>query len=178
MRARKKLNGEDLAPEEWRDIPGFDGLYQVSSYGRIRAVKLLNPYMNRCGGSQNHRQLRVSLTQGNGKRVTRSVLRLVAEAFLGIPDGMNPTHRNGFLSDCSVRNIVFLSKEDIGKRYGGRGTRRPVVKINAAGEVIDHYTSAKAAARANYLCYGQMLERCKGRVKSEFADGYSYRWDD
>lgn len=178
MKAKNKLDNREAALEVWRDIPGFDGVYQVSNYGRVRSIKLLYPYMDKCGGP-NHRYLRITLTQKDGKRVARSVLKLVAEAFIGVPDGMLPTHRNGMLSDCSVGNIEFLSREAIGRRYGGRGTRRPVVKINSAGEVIAHYTSAKAAARANYLCYGQMLHRCNRKVKNEFStDGYSYRWDD
>ena len=30
---------EDLPNEEWRDIPGYDGIYQCSNYGRIKSLK-------------------------------------------------------------------------------------------------------------------------------------------
>ncbi len=33
------LNLEDLPDEEWKDIPGYDGIYQCSNYGRIKSLK-------------------------------------------------------------------------------------------------------------------------------------------
>jgi len=33
------LNLEDLPNEEWKDIPGYDGYYQCSNYGRIKSLK-------------------------------------------------------------------------------------------------------------------------------------------
>ena len=33
------LELEDLPNEEWRDIPGYDGMYQCSNYGRIKSLK-------------------------------------------------------------------------------------------------------------------------------------------
>ncbi|MCB0541762.1 MAG: hypothetical protein KDE33_29945, partial [Bacteroidetes bacterium] len=33
------LNLEDLPNEEWRDIPGYDGIYQCSNYGRIKSLR-------------------------------------------------------------------------------------------------------------------------------------------
>lgn len=33
------LNLEDLPNEEWRDIPGYDGIYHCSNYGRIKSLR-------------------------------------------------------------------------------------------------------------------------------------------
>lgn len=38
----KDLNIADIKGEEWRDIPGYDGIYQVSNYGRIKSVERLD----------------------------------------------------------------------------------------------------------------------------------------
>ena len=29
--------GNEIAQEQWRDIEGYDGMYQVSSLGRVRS---------------------------------------------------------------------------------------------------------------------------------------------
>jgi len=69
--------------EEWRDIEGYEGLYQVSNYGRVRSfhrgdsLLLLNtdrygyPLAGLCK---------------NGKRVSAKVHRLVAKAFIDNPN--------------------------------------------------------------------------------------------
>ena len=32
-----------MMKEEWRDIEGYNGLYQVSNLGRVRCVRILKP---------------------------------------------------------------------------------------------------------------------------------------
>lgn len=67
--------------EEWRTIAGYEGLYEVSNYGRIKSLqgktpRILIPSNNSKG------YLRVSLWDRNGKHKRRFVHRVVAEAFL------------------------------------------------------------------------------------------------
>lgn len=65
--------------EIWKDIKDFEGLYQVSNFGRVRSFykgcRILSPGETRRG------YLRVCLCK-NGKRKSFLVHRLVAEAFL------------------------------------------------------------------------------------------------
>ena len=72
--------------EEWKDIEGFEGIYQVSNYGRVKSLFLVNgwgkfgretilsPYDNGNG------YLVVNFRK-NGKRCPQYVHRLVARAF-------------------------------------------------------------------------------------------------
>lgn len=69
---------EEMPDEEWRNAVGWEGLYHVSSAGRIWSVRLkrlLTPNSN-AGG-----YLVVSLHRG-GKKTNRLVHRMVADAFL------------------------------------------------------------------------------------------------
>ena len=69
------------APEVFADIPGYEGYYQVSNYGRVKnskTGKILKPYLTRG-------YLRVSLYNESGRKY-KLVHRLVAEAFLPNPD--------------------------------------------------------------------------------------------
>ncbi len=62
---------------------------------------------------------------------------------------------------------------------GGKASRRPVAKVNAAGEIVAYYPSARKAAKANHMSYQTVLDRCNGKVKKPFAlDGHTYRFDD
>jgi len=76
--------------EEWRDIKGYEGLYQVSNLGRVKSLERTAPVMN---GSKrtvserilkqirNRGYLQVHLGNGSGKMKTFKVHRLACEAF-------------------------------------------------------------------------------------------------
>ena len=77
--------------EIWRDIAGYEGLYQVSNMGRVKSLertvagkngsqrtvreRILKPQID-CFG-----YFRISLSEGSGKMKTTKVHRLVCEAF-------------------------------------------------------------------------------------------------
>ncbi len=168
--------------EIWKDIPGYDGKYQASKEGQVRRVfasgktRLMTPYHKKMSGSQ---RLVIKLTK-NGKSKEEILMRMIALTFLGeAPDGFVPYHKNGCQSENHVNNIAYISRKELGEKTGGQSKRRPVVKINAKGNVMDVYTSARAAAKANFMSYQTVIDRCNGKCKSAFApDGYAYAWDD
>lgn len=176
------------APEEqWRDIPGCGGLYQASTAGRIR--KAWPKSGKRTPVAQYPKKSRrkpagkkilyVHLTMADGRRIERPVLKLIAETFCEVPAGCAAVHRNGMRSDNSAENIVFLSNKDLGYRYGAKASRRPVCKVDPEGNIIEVYSSARAAGRANHMSYQTILDRCNGKVKNPTAlDGFNYAWDE
>ena len=78
-----------MQEEIWKDVPGYESLYQVSSLGR---VKSLQRYVNNNGGKQllKERLLKFGLSKGyynvvlykNKKNKNIKVHKLVAMAFL------------------------------------------------------------------------------------------------
>ena len=171
--------------ERWREIPGYGGLYQASTEGRICKVlpdgqrKILVPYIHMHGSKRNPRTLVVHIKHPDGRRVQRPVMKLVAETWCRRTDGKIPIHKNGDHHDNSVRNISFITHRECGQRFGAASGRRPVVKIDRDGEIIACYSSARAAARENYVSYQTVLDRCHNKVKNSFAlDGTSYRWEE
>lgn len=99
--------------EEWRDIPGFEGLYQVSDMGRIRPVKpryknkpFLSPVRDKDG------YLYVRLKSKFFKRVHRAVL----EAFIGLSD-MPVDHLNNAKDDNRLINLQYVTpRENVQRR--------------------------------------------------------------
>lgn len=174
-------------PERWRDIPGFGGIYQASTYGRIRKTwpisgkrTIMQTYVRtRRQKGANRKTHMVHLTKPDGSRLERPVLQLVAATWFGIPEGMYVVHRNGLHADNSIDNVLFVTRTRLGTKYGGQSSRRPVVMVDREGMIVRRYPSARAAGRDNYLSGQTVMDRCNGKVKNEFAlTGYTYRWDD
>jgi hypothetical protein len=95
--------------EEWMDIHGFEGLYQVSNLGNVRNSngKLIKPYKK---GKYGHAMVGLSR---NNKRTRVQVHRLVAIHFIPNPDNKpevchkdNTLDENGFL-DNSACNLMW-----------------------------------------------------------------------
>lgn len=178
---------QELTSRDWRDIPGYDGAYQISWEGEVRTwryrgerrmkkPRLLRQYVTHRGRS--HRRV-VKLTDETGRAREANVLGLMVDVWLGgRPPGLVPYHRNGDLSDHNVNNIGFATREELGRRTGASAARMPVAKVTPSGEVVAVYTSARAAARANHMSYQAVLDRCNGKVKKPFAlDGHTYIFD-
>ncbi len=100
----------------WRDIPGYQGYYQVSDDGQVRSLSRTIPHAQK---GQIHIQgqairqsratngyLSVVLNRANRKR-TRHVHRLVAEAFLGDQrfHGALVCHNDGNPDNNQVANL-------------------------------------------------------------------------
>lgn len=90
--------------EIWANVHGYDGRYQVSTWGRIRGVRgILNPYQNEKG------YYKIDLTK-NGERFKHRLNRLVAETFIpnyaGYPE---VNHIDGNKENNSVTNLEWVS---------------------------------------------------------------------
>lgn len=93
--------------EVWKDIDGFDGKYQVSSWGRVRSANgILKPYKNKKG------YLKVGLAK-NGKSNKKRVNRLVAIAFIPNPNDYPVVdHIDGNKENNSVSNLRWVTDEE------------------------------------------------------------------
>ncbi len=93
--------------EQWRPIPGWEGLYQVSDHGRVRSLrtgKILKAGMNR-------RHRHVALCSGGGKSFR--VHRLVMEAFVGpLPEGMEVRHLDDDPDNNRLSNLVYGTRSE------------------------------------------------------------------
>ena len=173
---------------EWRDIPGYDGIYQINREGDIRtwrwrgdhlmkSPRLLQQYMRHRGMYSRKRVVKLTDHAGNAKEC--SVLQIMAHVWLGgVPAGKVPYHKNGDLADHCINNIGFMTRQELGKKTGASSRRIPVNKLDKTGEVVAMYPSARAAARDNHMSYQAVLDRCNGKVKKPFAlDGHNYQFD-
>lgn len=168
--------------EIWRDVPEYDGKYQLDTEGNVRRVfpsgktRKMKPYHKKMTGSQ---RMVVKLTK-EGKSKEEILVQIMAKTFLGpIPDGCVPYHKNGCQSDNYIQNIGYISRKELGKLTGSSARRQPVAKIDSNGQIVEVYPSARECAKRNYMSYQTIMDRCNGKCKSAFApDGYAYAWED
>lgn len=177
--------------EEWRDLPGYDGWYQISDWGRVRSFRANNPH-HPGSRSDKPKLIHISISGGKyqGAKVclrkpgaaesqSVSVPRLVAITWLGgIPDGARAYHKDGNPANNSRWNIaVDWPNRVMNKTL--KPTRRTVVKMDLTLEIVDCYSGVRAASRANGLVHGSVRQYCNLATKTIIApDGYIYAWDD
>jgi hypothetical protein len=102
--------------EQWRDIEGYGGRYQVSNMGRVRALfayrgqqapRLLNPMQANTGYRV------VSLYDGSGQKHRQQVHRLVAKAFCdGYRDGLHVNHLDENKQNNRADNLEWVTAEE------------------------------------------------------------------
>lgn len=127
--------------EEWRDIPGYEGLYQASNYGRIKSLnykrtgkeQLLKPSKESCG------YLQVRLYR-DGKPKWYKVHRLVWEAFNGpISEGMQINHINEDKTDNRLENCNLMTPKE-NTNWGTRNERIGVKIGKLRSKPVEQYT--------------------------------------
>lgn len=188
---------DSLAGEQWRDIEGFEGLYCISSLGRVRSCQRID-WQNRVVKekilSQNDNgngYLTVQLSK-QGRSVRRYVHRLVAIAF--IPNEENKpevNHINEFEKwNNTVENLEWIDhianvnygthNQRISKSNGGKANEsscKPVIKLSVNGEYLERYVSAADASRKNGLSIGCVQQCCKIDSHRYTAGGFLWCYE-
>lgn len=109
--------------EIWKDIPNFEGYYQVSNLGRVKSMRRWRDNGN--GGYYQKERVMTNVDGGdgyfrvilykNGKKKLKRIHQLVCEAFLGhIPCGMNQVidHINGNKKDNCLENLRIVTQRE------------------------------------------------------------------
>jgi hypothetical protein len=144
--------------EQWRPIPGYEGLYEVSNLGRVRSLARIVAYADgrrkpiaarilRPGRAGRERcYLFVQLSR-DGKAKGRYIHDLVLLAFVGPkPAGMLVKHGPNGSADNGLANLSYGtdSENQHDRRRDGTGNHRRVRRADGV-----EYTSVMEAAKAN-----------------------------
>ena len=171
--------------EIWKDIKGYEGLYQVSNFGNVMSLnyyrsgkpKLLKP------GKTKNGYLLVTLYK-NRKRKSYKVHRLVAEHFIPNPDNLPEiNHKDENKQNNSVDNLEYCTHEDninygtrnerIAKANTNRKRSKKVLQFTLDGEFVKEWESTRECKR-NGFNQGNIVSCCNGKLKS--AGGFIWRY--
>lgn len=142
-----------------RDIKGYEGLYAVTSCGRVWSYKSKRFLRSKKDGEY----FRLNLYK-DGKQKTFLVHRLVAETYIPNPNGLETVdHIDNNTNHNWLSNLQWMTREDNTKK-----TKGITVKCVETGEVFESYS---AAARA--------CNRAPGNIKDAILRGGKsggYHW--
>lgn len=201
MEIYKNLSIESLPNEEWSDVVGWEGLYQVSNFGRVKSLskrivyKDGRVYIHPSRIMKNQKistGYRSVMFYGASGKKQYYVHRLVAETFIPNPNNLGDVnHKDGCKTNNILSNLEWCSRSDNIKHAYKNGLSwvhmdeaikersRPVIQYAPSGKIIAEYASASKAARANGCNQGQISRYCRGENKKYRAyKGYIWRYKD
>ena len=175
--------------ETWKNIKGYEGLYQVSTMGRVKSLertiikkdgrkqtvkeRILNPGIDRGG------YLLVTLCAG-GKRKTLKVHRLVCEAFHDNPNNKSDVnHINENKTDNRACNLEWSTRRE-NLNHGTHNERmvktlsKPVGQYTLDGELIKVWVSAREAQKQAGFSYKHISNVATGKHKTHKGFVWKY----
>lgn len=170
---RKKYDTSFLNGEIWKDILEYEGLYKISSFGRVfsyKSRKILTPFFAGKG-------YKMITLVSNGNKVKHYIHRLVAKAFIPNPknypciDHINTVH-----TDNRVENLKWCSFSQNNLNPITNSKRlKPVVQLKD-GLLTNVFNSINEATKYGF-CLGQIIDCCKGRNKHHKGFQWMYLSD-
>lgn len=177
--------------EIWKDIPGYEGYYQISNLGRIRS---LDRYANVCGNGKRLVKGRiiksVKCTNGyyeaplnrNGVRKVMLLHRVVANVFIPNPFNLpEVNHKDENIANNRADNLEWCTSK-YNANYGTRNERmlvgretKPVIQLDKDGNYIKRWSSMMDACREYGADISSMIRVCKGKQKT--CKGYKWEYE-
>ena len=167
--------------EIWKDIKGYEGLYQVSNLGRVKSLdynrmgveRLLVCRKNMMG------YLQVVLCK-DSKHKHHQVHRLVAQAFIPNPYGLPQVNHKDECKTNNVETNLEWCNAKYNCNFGTRNERRAKAQSKAVyqyakdGSLVKSYSSAREAERRTGYDNGNIVKCCNGKYKQAYGYLLSY----
>lgn len=192
---------EKVLNEEWKPVGSYEGIYEVSTFGRVRSVER-NVKLNRMGTIVNRHLKACLLKLGimkigyvsvrlskNGKEKLCLVHRLVAEAFIQNPYGFKyVNHKDEDKTNNNVSNLEWCSQEhnanwgtallkSMHKNRNRKDLSVKVAMLDKDGKVVRRFDSMNDAGRIMHIHSSIVSAICSGKRKIPDKNGYYWRKD-
>lgn len=184
----------DPNSEIWKDIPSFEGVYQISNFGRLKSFKKDKKGYILSNINKKKDYLRVVLRYRE-KYITKLMHRLVYEVFVSdIPPKFDIDHINGDKQNNCIWNLQCLSKKQHSKKtiennpnailkmnYYNISRAKAICQLLPDGRLIDNFNSIREASLKTGVCERNIYQVASsseykpGKVRSQ-AGGYKWKY--
>lgn len=167
--------------EIWKDIEGYEGLYQVSNLGNVKRLPKKNTIANKLRAERIlvphivNKYYYVVLS--NRKPKTFKLSRIVAKAFIPNPENKpQVNHKNGIKTDDRVENLEWNTASEnqrhsidvLGKKFSSK----PVSQFNLDGIFVKSFDSQNEAA--NY--FGGTPSNISQCISGKSKSAFGFKW--
>lgn len=166
-----KVKIDSSIKEEWKDIKGYEGLYQISNKGRVKSTRnniILKPMISDKG------YYHVDLYNKDNRKSCR-VHRLVAQAFIPNPNNYpQVNHIDENTINNQVSNLEWCTAQ-YNHNYGTRNERAikhmaetisiPIVQLSLNYELIKYWKSA-SSVNIQGIEHQHITECCSGKIRT------------
>lgn len=175
--------------EIWKDVSGFEGMYQVSNLGRVKSLRNKKPLIMRTHvNNSGYEMVRFSV---KGKTYNFTVHRLVAREFCdGHTEGMVVNHKDANRLNNIADNLEWVTQKENVHDMIARGThsvkeahavahkkrRRPVIQYTKNGKEVARFKSAREASKSVNVHENCISRVCRG--ERPYSAGYSWKYID
>lgn len=169
--------------EIWKDIEGYEGLYQVSNLGRVKSLRykrILRGWLDK----QCYAYVHI-------KNKPYKVHRLVAQAFIPNPDNKPYIdHINTIKTDNRVENLRWVTpkensnnpltrrKNSLSKlgKYGKEARKSiPVIQLSLDDKFIREWECGLQVQREAGIWCSHIMDCCKGKRKTTGGFKWIYK---
>ena len=153
--------------EQWKDIKGFEGRYQISNTGKVKAIPFKQRYLLRNGKEAfrltKERLLCLNMINSgyqivhlylDNQRSALLVHRLVAEHFLSSPLSETVNHKNGIKTDNRIENLEWATYTENHLHAVANGLNKQAIAVidpNTGEEYFSISQASRAVGRDHHF---------------------------
>lgn len=166
--------------EIWKDISGYEDMYQISNFGNLRAIKSSSSGEKSCfikTPTLTHKGYENISLYKNGKRNFFRIHRLVAEYFIDNPNNYpQVNHIDGNKSNNRVDNLEWCNNSQNMKHAYDNGLcsrAKPILQFDKNGNFIKKWKTISDI----YKQFGKIDNGCISAVcNKKRKSAYGYIW--